>query len=53
LDTLTSRSQETIFENFARRLAQCEVCPNLLPHTGPNQHRLNHTSVRKDGLLQL
>jgi hypothetical protein len=35
LDTLTSRSQETIFENFARRLAQCEVCPNLLPHTGP------------------
>src|ERR1017187_382692 len=35
LDTLTSRSQETIFENFARRLAQCEICPNLLPHTGP------------------
>src|ERR1017187_836223 len=36
LDTLTSRSQETIFENFARRLAQCEICPNLLPHTGPS-----------------
>jgi len=35
LDTLTSRSQETDFEHFALRLAQCEVCPNLLPHTGP------------------
>jgi hypothetical protein len=35
LDTLTSRSQETVFENFARRLAQYEICPNLLPHTGP------------------
>jgi hypothetical protein len=35
LDTLTSRSQEIDFENFARRLVQCEVCPNLLPHTGP------------------
>lgn len=35
LETLTSRSEETVFENFARRLAQCEICPNLLPHTGP------------------
>lgn len=35
LETLTSRNQEALFENFARRLAQCEVCPNLLPHTGP------------------
>src|SRR5260221_2292076 len=35
LDSLTSRSQETDFENFARRLAEKEVCPNLLPHTGP------------------
>lgn len=35
LDSLTSRSQEGDFEHFARRLAQCEICPNLLPHTGP------------------
>jgi hypothetical protein len=35
LDTLTSRSQELQFEQFARRLAEREVCPNLLPHTGP------------------
>src|SRR4029450_6897840 len=25
--------QETLFEEFARQLAQREVCPNLLPHT--------------------
>jgi hypothetical protein len=35
LDTLTSRGQETLFEHFARRLAEREVCPNLLPQTGP------------------
>lgn len=35
LDTLTSRGQETQFERFARRLAEREVCPNLLPQTGP------------------
>ena len=35
LDTLTSRGQETEFERFARRLAQREICPNLLPQTGP------------------
>lgn len=35
LDTLTSRGQETDFERFARRLAGLEICPNLLPQTGP------------------
>src|SRR5690606_6658493 len=35
LDTLTSRSQETEFERFARRLSERELCPNLLPQTGP------------------
>jgi hypothetical protein len=35
LATLTSRSQEVKFENFARRLAEREICPNLLPQTGP------------------
>lgn len=35
LDTLTSRGQETDFERFARRLASLEICPNLLPQTGP------------------
>jgi hypothetical protein len=35
LQTLTSRKQETEFEHFTRRLAQREICPNLLPQTGP------------------
>ena len=35
LETLTSRSQETEFENFARALIKLEVCPNILPQTGP------------------
>jgi len=35
LETLTSRNQETDFEIFARRLMEHEICPNLLPHTGP------------------
>jgi len=36
LNTLTSRSQEKEFEIFCRRLAEKEICPNLLPQTGPN-----------------
>ncbi|MDB5902755.1 MAG: hypothetical protein JWM26_1633, partial [Betaproteobacteria bacterium] len=35
LSTITSRNQEQRFEEFARRLLQKTVCPNLLPHTGP------------------
>lgn len=35
LETLTNRGQETAFERFARRLAERELCPNLLPQTGP------------------
>lgn len=35
LDTLTSRSEEKVFEHFCRKLAQKELCPNLLPQTGP------------------
>jgi hypothetical protein len=35
LDSLTSRRQESPFENFARRIAEREICPNLLPQTGP------------------
>lgn len=35
LDTLTSRKEETAFENFARALAEKELCPNLIPQTGP------------------
>lgn len=35
LETLTNRSQEKEFEHFARRLAEKELCPNLLPQTGP------------------
>jgi hypothetical protein len=34
-DTLTNRGQEVQFEHFARRLAEREICPNLLPQTGP------------------
>ncbi len=35
LETLTNRSQEKEFEHFARRLVEKELCPNLLPQTGP------------------
>lgn len=35
LNTLTSRKQEYEFEHFCRRLAEKELCPNLLPQTGP------------------
>ena len=35
LDTLTSRKQEYEFEHFARKLAEKEICPNLIPQTGP------------------
>ena len=35
LSSLTSRSQETDFERFARQLCEREICPNLLPQTGP------------------
>lgn len=35
LETLTKRKQEIEFEHFARRLAEKEICPNLLPQTGP------------------
>ncbi len=35
LETLTNRKQETHFEYFCRRLAEKELCPNLLPQTGP------------------
>jgi hypothetical protein len=35
LNTLTNRSQEVAFATFARHLAEREICPNLLPQTGP------------------
>lgn len=35
LETLTSNSKETEFEDFCRNIAQNEICPNLIPHTGP------------------
>lgn len=35
LDTLTSRKQELNFEEFCRRLAELEICPNIKPQTGP------------------
>jgi hypothetical protein len=35
LETLTSRKQETEFEHFARKLVEKEICPNLIPQTGP------------------
>lgn len=35
LETLTNRKEETKFEHFARKLAEKEICPNLLPQTGP------------------
>ena len=35
LETLTNRKQELDFENFARKLTEKELCPNLIPQTGP------------------
>ena len=35
LETLTSKSLEKEFEDFCRHLAEIEICPNLLPQTGP------------------
>lgn len=35
LHSLTSRKEEVAFENFARVLAEKELCPNLIPQTGP------------------
>jgi hypothetical protein len=35
LETLTHRKQEIEFEHFCRRLAEKEICPNLIPQTGP------------------
>lgn len=35
LASVTSRSQETEFARFAHRLCEKEICPNLLPQTGP------------------
>jgi hypothetical protein len=35
LETLTNRSDEKPFEHFCRQLAQKEICPNLIPQTGP------------------
>lgn len=35
LETLTNRKEETVFENFCRYLLKKELCPNLLPQTGP------------------
>lgn len=35
LDTLTNRKQENEFEHFCRKLAEKELCPNLIPQTGP------------------
>jgi hypothetical protein len=35
LKTITSRKQEVDFEYFCRRLSEKELCPRLLPQTGP------------------
>lgn len=35
LETLTARKQEYEFEDFCRKLAEKEICPNLTIQTGP------------------
>jgi hypothetical protein len=35
LEKLTTHKQEQDFEEFARLLAQKEICPNIIPQTGP------------------
>lgn len=34
-ETLTSKSLDKAFEDFCRHVAEVEICPNLLPQTGP------------------
>ena len=35
LETITSRSEEALFQRFGHALLEAEVCPNLIPQTGP------------------
>lgn len=35
LDSITSKNLEKTFEEFCRKIAEAEICPNLLPQTGP------------------
>ncbi len=35
LETLTSKGLDKEFEGFCRHIAEVEICPNLLPQTGP------------------
>src|ERR1035437_4259508 len=35
LGVLTSKKQEIDFEHFCRRIAEQELCPNLIAQTGP------------------
>lgn len=35
LETLTSKNLDKTFEEFCRGLAEAEICPNLMPQTGP------------------
>src|SRR5580658_9156227 len=35
IDTIANRMQENQFEEFGRVLAEKEICPNLVPQTGP------------------
>ncbi|HEY0661949.1 MAG TPA: hypothetical protein VGD21_11600 [Lysobacter sp.] len=35
LDTITARSEEAQFQRFVHALLEVEVCPNLVPQTGP------------------
>src|SRR5260221_7435890 len=35
LDQLTTEKKEREFEDFSRRISEHEICPNLLPQTGP------------------
>jgi hypothetical protein len=34
-ESLTSKSLDKAFEDFCRHIAEAEICPNLLPQTGP------------------
>ena len=35
LNNLTSKKKEIAFEHFCRKIAEKEICPNLIPQTGP------------------
>jgi len=56
LETLTTRNQENPFAEFARKLCQLEIVPNLRPQTGPvggGDSKVDSESIPVSSQIQL